>query len=305
VDVTERGMRMRDEEVQMTGVNPTCSVTSRRRRVGPLALAAVLSVGLLAMGAVPASASSNDLTCSGGDFSTFTPAVIPSGIYHSITVTGFCAVASGATITVQSGLRVASHGFLVASGALDNQMDHPDCNRSITIGGGVQIDPAGSLILGDGEGSGCVPSTHTTVSGGVKANAPLDLIVHGVTVNGGYSLLGGGDGLPCNFAGLPTYTTLEDSNVNGGVTISGYKACWLGFARDHVNGGVTLKNNALDDPDAMEILSNSINGGLACFGNTAGGVPRATNQGDVGPDGSLVTLPNTVHGAETGQCVGL
>ncbi len=291
----------------MTGANRSCfrKGAARRIRVAPVLAAALLAIGMLAAGAMPAGAASNDLTCSGGDFATFTPALIPSGTYHSITVTGFCEVASGATVTVQAGLHVASHAFLVASGALDNHMDHPDCNRTITISGGVQIDPGGSLILGDGEGSGCVPSTHTTVNGGLKANAPLDLIVHGVSVNGGYSSIGGGDGQPCNFAGLPTYTTLEDSTVNGGVTIAGYTACWLGFARDHVNGGVTLTNNVLDDPDAMEILSNTINGGLACSGNTAGGVPRATNQGDVGPGGSLVTLPNTVHGAETGQCVGL
>jgi hypothetical protein len=40
-----------------------------------------------------------------------------------------------------------------------------------------------------------------------------------------------------------------------------------------MNGGVTLMNNVLDDPDAMEILSNSINFGLACSGSTAGASP--------------------------------
>lgn len=275
---------------------------ARRCATVGIGVAALLA---LMVGSSTAGAATSSLTCSGGDFGTFTPELIQSGTYHSITVTGFCEVASGATITVRSGLTVAPGAFLVAAGALDNGMQHPDCNRTITISGGVHIDNGGSLILGDGEGSGCVPNTQTTVNGGLTADAPLDLIVHGVTVNGGYSSIGGGDGQPCNFAGLPTYTTLEDSHVNGGATISGYDACWLGFARDHINGGVTLRNNVLDDPDAMEILSNTINGGLACSGNTAGGVPRATNQGDVGPGGSLVTEPNTVHGAETGQCVGL
>ncbi len=273
------------------------------RRVVALAASVGLVAGMLAgsTGAV-AAGSAPSFTCSGGDFSTFTPQLIPSGTYRSITVTGFCEIASGATVIVKSGLTVAPGGFLVASGALDNGLQFPDCNRTITVSGGIKIGAFGSLILGDGPGSGCAVNTKTTVNGGLTAAGPLDLIVHGVTVNGGVTSLGGGDNSPCNFEGLPTYSTIEDSHVNGGVIFSGYRACWLGFARNHINGGVTLTNNHLDDPDAMEILSNTINGGLACSGN----VPTPTNILDAHPTPPPNTVePNTVHGPETGQCAGL
>jgi hypothetical protein len=264
-----------------------------------LGLVGALFGGIVAPVASAGTASAGSTTCGG---SLVAPGVLGSGTYGAVTITGFCFVPPSSTIVISGGLTVASGAFLVASAAFDGV-----CDRSITIRGGVTVGQGGSLILGDGEGSGCVPNTHTVVNGGLNANGAIDLIIHGVVVNGGLASIGGGDGGPCNFGAPtgPTYLTVEDSQINGGATISGYNACWLGFARNHVNGGVSLQNNILDDPDAMEILANTINGGLSCTGNIAGGVPRATNQGDVGPGGSFVTEPNTVHGAETGQCVGL
>ena len=35
-----------------------------------------------------------------------------------------------------------------------------------------------------------------------------------------------------------------------------------------VNGDVTVRNNQMADPDAIEILANRIVGGLACSGNS-------------------------------------
>lgn len=285
----------------------SASVNGRRtaRRLASIVGTVGLLAGMLAAtsGTAAAATAAPRLDCSGGSFATFTPELIHSGTYSSITVSGFCEVESGAKITVLDGLTVAPGGFLVAAGALDNNGSGPDCNRTITVSGGIKIGAFGSLVLGDGPGSGCATNTSTTVNNGLWASGPLDLIVHGTVVNGGFTSLGGGDGLPCNFQGFPTYSTLEDSRVNGPVTVSGYHACWLGFARNHINGGVTLRNNALDDPDAMEILANSINGGLACSGNTAGGSPRATDYAD-GPNGP-VQEPNTIRGAATGQCAGL
>jgi len=83
----------------------------------------------------------------------------------------------------------------------------------------------------------------------------------------------------------------------------------MGFIRNHVNGGVSVTNNTLGDPDAIEIGLNVIHGGLACSGNQrdpaspilplgVGGVP--TNSFDGSP-----ANPNTVTGPETGQCAGL
>jgi hypothetical protein len=99
------------------GGSKTVRLTARR------VLSILASVGLLAgllavtTGTVAAAGPASSLTCSGGDLSTFSPQMIPSGTYTSLTVTGFCEVASGATITVKSGLTVAPGAILVASGA--------------------------------------------------------------------------------------------------------------------------------------------------------------------------------------------
>jgi hypothetical protein len=192
---------------------------------------------------------------------------------------------------------------VVASGAQDNSGAYPDCNRTITVSGGIQVGEHGSLFLGDGAGSGCVPNTQTTVNGGLTATDPQFLVVHGVTINGGFYSQGGPGrplGGPICFPDptfrliCPFWTAVEDSRINGGVTIDGYDGFWLGFVRNLVNGSVNLTNNVLLDPDANEYVTNTIQGRLNC----AGDLPTPA----VGDSGGL---PNVVTGPKTGQCVGL
>jgi hypothetical protein len=276
------------------------------RFLGKRAVAFLATLGLVgamfAVLAVPAASastsSSGGTNCAG---SLASPGILGSGTYGSVTVTGFCYVPPRSTIVISGAVTVKSTGFLLAAGLFDQQLGvpgAPTCDRSITIKGGVVVSPGGSLVLGDGEGSGCATRTHTVVSNGLHANGAIDLVIHGVVVNGGLTSSGGGDHGPCNFEAStgPVYAAVEDSQINGGVTVAGYSACWLGFARNHISGSVTLMNNHLDDPDAMEILSNSIKGGLACSGNS----PKPTNVAD-----GTSFEPNTVTGPRTGQCAGL
>jgi len=259
------------------------------------ALALIASIGLAGVlfgGTVApvAAASASRQTSCGGPFDA--PGILGSGTYGSVVVTGFCMVPPGSTIVIRSGLTVAPGGFLVASAAFDGM-----CDRSITIGGGVRAGLDSSLFLGDGAGSGCVPNTHTVVNGGIRADQAFSVVIHGVVVHGGVQLMGGGAPVcdevtfnPCSFSAL------EDSHVSGGVAVSGYGGFWFGMARNQVSGVVSLQDNSLADPDAMEILSNTINGSLVCTGNS----PVTTNVAD-----GLYLEPNTVTGAETGQCAGL
>jgi hypothetical protein len=273
------------------------------RRVVSILASISLVAGLLAMSAgtaVAATSSPKSLICSGGDLDTFSPELIKSGTYSTITVTGFCAIESGATVVVTSGLIVAPGGFLVASGALDNFGQFPDCNRTITVADGITVGSRGSLFLGDGPGSGCQTNTKTTVKGGLKATGPALLLVHGVTINGGlYSRGGSGPlGGPICFPDpeliCPFWTAIEDNRINGNVTVEGYDGFWFGFIRNQVNGSVNLNDNVLVDTDGNEYVSNTIHGRLACAGNSP--APWVgDSQGD----------PNRVTGPKTGQCVGL
>ncbi len=258
-------------------------------------LASLAALGLLggllggALAPAVAAAPAGQTTC-GGSFAD--PGILGSGTYQSVVVTGFCLVPPDSTITISAGLTVAPDGFLVASAAFDGH-----CTRSITIGSGVTVGSDASLFLGDGAGSGCTPNTHTVVNGGVRADHAFSVVIHGAVVNGGVLMQGGGAPVcdevtfnPCSFSAL------EDSQVSGGVSVSGYNGFWFGMARNQVSGGVSLQGNSLADPDAMEILANTITGGLFCSGNT----PVPTNVAD-----GLTLESNTVIGPETGQCRGL
>jgi len=286
--------------------------------VGP-----AVGLGVSTAGAAPV----QGYTCSGGAVNNPTP--IPAGTYGSVTVTGICAV--GGAVEIHGGLTVASNAGLLAT-----DPTAPDGNGGIIctpvhldVSGGIRVLSNGVLFLGDslrqGGGTGC-PTSHDVVNGGLTGLGSNSVVVHGTTINGGFSLNGGGGGnsyfqFPFGLfcanimvggldAGTPPFSDVEDSWVNGGASISGLQTCWMGFINNQVNGGATVNNNTLGDPDAIEIGLNTIHGGLACSGNQrdpnshilpddgSGGVP--TNSFDGSPPN-----PNTVTGQETGQCAGL
>jgi hypothetical protein len=224
---------------------------------------------------------------------------IPPGSYGSVTVTGLCSIEG--TVNISGGLTIASGAGLDASG--------PDCNSFVHVSGGVQVMANGVLFLGNGAGTGC-PNSFDVVNGGLQGANALAVVVHGTTINGGFSVQGGGGGTSCADAlvqgqdiGTPPFTDVEDSRINGGASISGMSTCWMGFIRNTSNGGVRVANNTMGDPDAIEIGLNEINGSLNCFGNALafpgpGGVP--TNSFDGSPPN-----PNVVHGQRLGQCAGV
>ena len=261
-------------------------------RAGSL-LALVVALAAAGVVAGTAGAGSSSYVCSGLFQS------IPPGTYGSVTVTGLCSIEG--TVDITGGLTIAPGAGLDAQG--------PDCNSFVHVAGGVQVDSNGTLFLGNGEGTGC-PSSNDVVAGGLRASEPLAVVVHGTTMNGGFSVQGGGGGTSCEDAvvqgidiGTPPFTDVEDSRINGASSISGMSTCWMGFIRNRATGGVTVNNNTMGDPDAIEIGLNTIDGGIACSGNALafpgpGGVP--TNSFDGSPPN-----PNVVHGPETGQCAGI
>jgi hypothetical protein len=239
-------------------------------------------------------------TCAGGP--------IAPGTYHSLTITGFCSMGAG-VFEIKGGLTIAPGGALQAT----------DCASQVIVSGGVSVQRAGLLGLGASstahDGS-CAADTNDVVRGGLAANEAVAVIIHGTTINGGFSINGGGGFDDCtkNLPGapFPPFSNVEDSTINGSASVSGLTTCWIGIIRAHVNGGMTVNNNTLGDTDAIEIGLNVIHGGLSCSGNhldpavppdlttpgAGNGAPTNFFDG-VGPN------PNTVTGAQTGQCVGL
>jgi hypothetical protein len=246
------------------------------------------------------------------------------GTYRSgVVVKGVCAVNAGKAHVIGSLLVTKGSALGAAFGA------H---HSSLTVTGNVVIQAGGVAILGckanpDGTGAPClddhakVPklTSHPVVTGNVSANSPIGVLVHNTTIRGTFRETGGGGGLSCKppktgvFGAIksPVYSDIEDSSVGGNVTISGMKSCWLGLARDKVAGSVTINNNTMADPDAIEILASQVTKNLSCGGNShpAGSPPIAQpawDSADLSPTGALYPRkaePDTVGGTRSGQCV--
>jgi len=155
----------------------------------------------------------------------------------------------------------------------------------VTIRNGLFVEAGATFVLGDEEH----PGDNGTISAGVHATNAANVQLHFVTINGGVDIHGGAGpfGPPFDV----TWNTIEDSQINGGVTIEGYNGFWMGFIRNNVNGSVNLNDNVLVDPDGNEYVTNTIHGSLNCQGNSP--APQV---------GDSEGAPNQVTGAKTGQC---
>ncbi len=158
----------------------------------------------------------------------------------------------------------------------------------VTVNGNVSVGNGATFVLGAED----TPDLTSTINGSVQASNPLNLQIHFTTINGRIESHGGSGPFGGPFG--VTWITIEDSLINGGVTIDGFNGFWMGFIRNHVNGSVNLNNNVLVDDDGNEYVTNGINGSLNCSGNS----PKA-QVGD--SEGS----PNQVNGWKTGECAGL
>ncbi len=281
-----------------------------------LVAAATLVFGGIFSGTTAASARGgpNSYTCSGGSVNS--PVDIPPGSYASLTIANhsFCDVKGGDTVAVNGNVTIKPGSFLdVTSSKVTGQLAVLNTNGNIRVGVGA------ALALGCGPTGGCPTASSDHVNGNILADHPLALLIGyssingNVTVRGGGANGGGGD-TNCNgssFGGGPLFSDFANNQINGNLTVSHYQACWLGFTRDSVNGSLGVYNNALNDPDAIEILSNHINGNLGCSGNafittlspytTAPWQPwESVDQQD--SNAPRIPEPNAVNGKRTGQC---
>jgi hypothetical protein len=240
------------------------------------------------------------LTCSG---SSTAPGTIAPGTYESITVTGTCLIPSG-TVRVRGDVSVKQGAAFLANFPPLGP-DQPEGDATLLVGGDLSVGRGAVVVLGCSPAINCVNTTSNRIRGDVRANQPLGLIFHSNSHDGDISLRGGGGGVTCTpsgifFAqfGIPVYSTFEDSTIRGDVSIANYRACWLGFIRNQSHGDVSIVNNQLADPDAIEILANNISGDLNCRKNSF-----VWDSADQGPTlWPRSQQPNTVRGERTGQC---
>ena len=286
------------------------------RMVKPVITASMVALLGLVLGSMPAAAKESDQSfkCSGGTAAAPNFVNINPGNYESITITQFCAVLLPSAGTVRDeGDLTLNGGGLLNAGALVGNPPSPDA--SLIVEGKTRLTNTLFFDIGCGAGNGCTPSrpNEYRLEGNVESTGSIDVHMHGVTIEGNLSVRGGGGGAYC----VPDFhfSTIEDSKVEGNVTFADIKSCWLGIARVHVGGNVRVSNNVMADPDAIEILTNVIDGNLSCSGNvlfdiTTPSVPAVLHRPwnsfesptPTNPD-ARTPAPNTVSGHRGGQCV--
>ncbi len=237
-----------------------------------------------------------------------------AGSHYQVVIRGVCAV-NGGRARVRRNLTITSGGALLAVFGLNHLTHHG--SSSLTVGGNLILQRGASLAMGCdreydhafGQSSAnfaCVDdphpnrptlSSHDIVYGSLIARDPLGIVVHNSTIHGNVTETGGGGGLNCKPTGVfklfksPVYSDYEHTKIGGSLTVTGLRSCWFGAINDHVHGSLTASRNLMADPDAMEVVTNTIRRNFTCRGNRP-----AIQFGD--SDGNS----NRVGHRATGQC---
>jgi hypothetical protein len=216
-----------------------------------------------------------NVTCHGGN--------IKSGTYRSLRVVGFCTIPDGRTVIVRGNLVVAGNAILDSIHL-----------GTVRVRDDLVVGRHAVLGFGCAPSAGCSATSSDVIGGSLRSYRAAALLIHGNTIRHNIVIRRGGGSMNCASTALfggPYFLAVEDNAIGGNIRISGVRSCWIGFIRDHVGGSVSVFNNRFGDPDAMEIVTNTIAGNLSCFNND----PHA-HFGDSG--GS----PNVVGGVKRGEC---
>ena len=229
-------------------------------------------------GAATPAAHFGNVTCHGG--------TIKAGTYRSLRITGVCTLTSKGTATVKGDVVVEGHAML-------NTLT----TGTFNVGGSVIVKDDGIAGLGCNDEVGCPTESNDHIGGSLIGTDAFAVVVEQEHVKGDITINGGGGSENCSSTALlggPYFMTVHDRTVGGDVSVRGIHSCWFGLIRTTVGGSATLIGNHFGDPDAMEIVTNTIGGNLNCFHN----VPHA----QIGDSGGL---PNKVAGHKRGECKSL
>ena len=270
-------------------------------------LAAIGSAAAGPAGATAARASGGPTTCAGTPDSP----VVLSGTYPSgVVVTGYCTVDGGAAV-VHGSLTVAAHAVLDASFAF-NDVTGTGAS-SLTVTGNVKVGSGATLFVGCEPGffactddPGGTASGHDHIGGNLVATYALGVVVHHTSVGGSVTQSWGGGGVapptgginstciatpPGPYAMTGVYSDYEDDTIGGNLEVTGVRTCWFGMLRNRVPGNLVVSRDVFSDPDANEVMQNTVGKDITCKGNSP-----AVQYGD-----SSAT-PNVVTGTASGEC---
>jgi hypothetical protein len=296
-------------------------------RLVPVVVLAVFGVMVSAVGAgaTPPPANNPSLgqpyNCTGGN--------VPPGTYTSVIITGICYAPAG-TITVRGNLTVAP-GDLLDAVTPGDPAGNPLLPATVVVGGNVNVGNGAVLALGCTPSQGCNAINVDRIGGNLTGFGAQAAVLHGVSIGGSVSLIGGGGGaaggaasgacfaspIPAPWSddpalssgpnGSPQFTDFEENSIGGNLSVLGMQTCWLGSFRNQVRGGISLIGDQTSDPDGMEMGSNLAGGSMTCLSNLpavqfgdSGGAPNTIGGFGIGQCGLNVVLPNPAAEAAPG-----
>jgi hypothetical protein len=238
----------------------------------------------LSVAAVGVAQSAGAATVASGSSPKVCSGTLPPGTYPGLVTKGLCIIPKGPVTVAGNVVVTPGSGFDDATPAL------------LTVNGNILVGRGAIAALGCSTevSKACTTPVPDSFNGNIVATQPLDLIIQSGTISGSVSMTGGGGGKNCKVNPLlksPNFSDIEDTTVQGNVSFTALRSCWLGIIRDQIHGSLTLLRNRFADPDADEVVTNTIYGNAACRRNSP-----APQEGD------SHGLTNTVFGAKSGQC---
>jgi hypothetical protein len=265
----------------------------------------------LVSGAPPAfAAPSATYTCTG---TLGSPGAVPGGTYRSLAMPAgsACAISAGSVVvgspvtlgngsvlvvlagslTINGGLSVGPNAVFGA-GFIANQ-------TPLTVNGPVRVGSNSALVVGTETPYGAL---FASLNGPVNAKDASSVQIHNTSVSGPVRITGGGtdNAILDGFSGFQSnFSDLEDNQLGGPVSETGYRGEWGGVLRNVIDGPLTFSNNSeAPNIDEYDIGSNLIKGPATCNDN----VP-APNMGHSRGSPSIVRGPT--RGDQANTCTGV
>lgn len=254
----------------------------RRRALGAVGVLVLVAAASTVVGAGSASASTSTNVCTGGD--------IASGSYAWLSIKGYCTIPDDATVNVKGNV-------YLAPGAVLNAVTL----ATVRVGGNVNVSKGAILGLGCTViGVGCSADSDVAIGGNIVLHSPLTMFLDGIKVGGNVTSTGGGPGVGVTPDNIAYNFVFKDNVVGGNVSLTGWRGGWAGAIRNTVGHSLVFSYIKGNDPDANEIVHNTVGGNLRCWGNS----PKA-QFGDAVTGSPPGYAQNVVGGHVYGQCKAL
>lgn len=198
-----------------------------------------------------------------------------TGLNLDVIVRGICLVRNG-PVAVSRNIIITRHSSLIAVFARHH--------TRMSVAGSIFVHKGGTLVLGCNPHSfPCLDDPHPKrptltsadrVGGSIVGTAALGIVVHNDWIGHNVKQTGGGGGVVCRPKGpfvhvhSPVYSAYEDNWIGGSVWVKHVHSCWLGVIRNSIGHSANISHNKMKDPDAMEIVTNRVEGNLICFRNS-------------------------------------